>query len=80
MISSAGARGVSTPALRNCQQRIVFVKVPGQAGADGDGALEALAGRRHFRFQTGGFFRGQMRIENEQDTAVVLAGEFADHQ
>src|SRR5256885_920371 len=62
------------------QQRIVFVKVPNQAGADGDGALEALVRRRLSRFQTGGFFRGQMRIENQQDAAVIFAREFADHQ
>src|SRR6266478_458575 len=62
------------------QQRIVFVKVPGQAGADRDGTLEAFARRRHSRLAAGGFFGGQMRIENEQDAAVVFAGKFADHQ
>ena len=43
-------------------------------------ALEALIGRNHSRFQTGGFIFGEMRIENEQDAAVVFAREFADHQ
>jgi len=74
MISSAGARGVSTPALRNCNSELFFVEVPGQAGAGPDGTLKALARRRHSRFQAGGFFGGQMRIENEQDAAVVFAG------
>jgi len=57
-----------------------FRKSAGQAGADRDGTLEALARRRYSRFQTGGFFGGQMRIENQQDATVVLAGKFADHQ
>src|SRR2546421_8784654 len=62
------------------QQRIIFVKVPGQASADIDGALETLVRGRLYRLRIRGFFRGQVRIENEQNTADVFAREFRDHQ
>jgi len=68
------------PGGTELQQRVLFVKVPGQAGANGDGALEMFVDRRDRVLHPGKFLLRQMRIENEEDTAIVFAGEFTNHQ
>src|SRR5260370_22038598 len=75
-----GREGGSQNWAGKFQQRVGFVKVPGQAGADRYGALEVLACCSHALLQAGEFFLRKMRIEHPQDTAIIFPSEFAVHQ
>src|ERR1700682_5782062 len=53
--------------------------MPSEGGADGYSALEALICRCVF-LEAGDFLRGEVRVENQQDAAIILARKFANHQ
>src|SRR5580765_567695 len=56
------------------QDGIAFVEVPGQRGAHGYGAVET-----DLRFL--GIEAGRhVRVEDQNDAAIILTGELADHQ
>src|SRR6266852_7343576 len=62
------------------KQGIAFVEMPGQAGADGYSTLEAFFWRRVFHLEASGLIRGEMRVKDKQDAAIVLARKFPHHQ
>src|SRR5882762_7002992 len=54
--------------------------MPSQAGTDGYGALEAFIWRCVFHLEASGLLCGEVRVEDQQDAAIVLARKFPDHQ
>jgi len=79
-ISSAGAESFPHRRFPELRTANCFRKVPGQAGSDRDGTskrslvvilLPRVPTLRILR-------RTRVRIETQQDTTVVLAGQFAD--
>jgi len=77
MVCSAGASGVSTPGAAELQLCVALEEMPGDAGAQGDGALEAIGGGARRFIGCGG---EGVRIQDEKNTRFVLAREFAHHQ
>src|SRR5712675_571196 len=56
---------------------VTLEEMPGDAGAQGDGALEAIGGgARHFIGCSG----EDVRIQDEKNACFVLARELAHHQ
>src|SRR5579859_1659812 len=73
-----GADGQFKAGAAKLQLRAALEKMPGEAGAERDGALEA----RIANFRRGRNFasRRKMRIEHEQNAKIFFVREFADHQ
>src|SRR5882762_928624 len=65
------------PGAAELQLRVALEEMPGDAGAQGDGALEAICGGARRFIGCGG---EGVRIQDEEDTCFVLAREFAHHQ
>src|SRR6267378_6463296 len=59
------------------QLRVTLEEMPGDAGAQGDGALEAIGGGARRFIGCGG---EGMRIQDEKNARFVLARELAHHQ
>src|SRR6266850_7548591 len=54
--------------------------MPGQAGADGYGALEALVWPRNPRLKARGLICGEMWVQHQKHAAIIFACKFTDHQ
>src|SRR6266436_9675464 len=65
------------PGAAKLQLRVALEEMPGDAGAQGDGAVEAIRGCTR-RFIACG--AEDMRIQDEKNTRLVLARELAHHQ
>src|SRR6267142_3859767 len=65
------------PGAAELQLRVALEEMPGDAGAQGDGALEAISGDARRFVGWGG---EGVRIQDEEDARFVLARELSHHQ
>src|SRR5712672_759284 len=65
------------PGAAELELRVALEEMPGDAGAQSDGALEAIGGGAR-RFV--GCGADDVRIQDEENARFVLAGELAHHQ